>query len=274
MNHLNHRRSASLALLAAATAVLATACTSPGTGTSASGATTSATATASGASAVPSASTAQTTGVAPVSSKGPTPKPTQAAPTTKPAGATGGNGSGGTGTGGTGGNATSDAYAWKHPCDPAKVGIRVEYQQGIGDTRRIIVATNHGSTACGLSYYPSVLVADSRSVGGTSHPTSFASPKVPGGLGGAPYASIHAGTSLYAVIDLDPGHTTSGAVRTFDELDVRAADFMPDAATYDLPLKAHPTDTANPYVKGPILSLYQPSIADAVTQVGTLSDFP
>ena len=262
---MNHRRTASLALLAAATAVLATACTSSGTGTATpAAAAASVTVTASGASgtsATPSAPATQTTGVASVSSKGTAPKPTKVAST-----GTSAKGSGG-------GNATSDAYAWKHPCDPGKVSIQVEYQQSVGDTRRVIVATNHGSTACGLSYYPSVAVADSKSIGGTSHPARFVSPKVPGGLGGAPYASIHAGTSLYAVIDLDPGHTTSGAVRTYDELDVRAADFMPDAATTNHPLKAHPSDPAEPYVKGPVLSLYQPSVADAVTQVGTLSDF-
>ena len=254
---MNARRSIPLALLAAATAVLATACSSTGTGTgaAASGATgaTSAAATA-------SASATGTAGAAPVGSTSQVAKPTQAPTKAAP-------------TAGQGGDASSDAYAWKHPCDPGQVGITVEYRHGVGDTRRVIVATNHGKTACGLSYYPTVAVADSASIGSTSHPARFATPKVPGGLGGAPYASIHAGQSLYAVIDLDPGHTTSGAVRTFDELDVKAADFMPDAVTTNHPVKDEPSGSGNPYVKGPVLSLYQPSLADAVSQVGNLGNF-
>ncbi|MFC1420266.1 DUF4232 domain-containing protein [Streptacidiphilus cavernicola] len=259
---MNVRRSLPLALLAAATAVLTTACSS--TGAAAGAATGGA-----------SASAGQTAGAVPVSSK--TSKtsgsqdvrpsqpatPPQAAPTAKAPG----------GSAGSGGNATSDAYAWKHPCDSGQVTVAVQYQHTIGDTRRVIVATNHGKAACGLSYYPAVSVADSASIGATSGTAKFVTPKVPGGLGGAPYASIHAGQSLYAVIDLDPGHTTSGAVRSFDELDVKSADFMPDAATTNHPLKNEPAGSGNPYVKGPILSLYQPSLADAVAQVSDLGDF-
>lgn len=252
---MNARRSIPLALLAAATAVLATACSS-GSGTGASASTPGASVAASSASA--SAPAPQTAGAVPVSSKGPAaPEPTRAATTGKAAG----------------GNATSDAYAWKHPCDPGQVTVAVQYQHSVGATRRVIVATNHGSAACGLSYYPTVEATDSKSVGPNSHPTVFVSPKVPGGLGGAPYASIHAGQSLYAVLDLDPGHTTSGAVQKYDELDVKAADFMPDAATTNHPLRNEPSGGGNPYVKAPVLSLYQPSVADAVTQVSDLGNF-
>ena len=252
---MNARRSIPLALLAAATAVLATACSSTGTGATA---TTPGTSVAATAASTASASASQTAGAAPVSSSPAAPRPTQAATTAK-------------GTGG--GNATSDSYAWKHPCDPGQVTVAVRYQHSIGDTRRVIVATNHGSAACGLSYYPAVETADSKTIGPNSHPTHFVSPKVPGGLGGAPYASIHAGRSLYAVIDLDPGRTTSGAVRTYDELEVKAADFMPDAATTNHPVRNEPAGSGNPYVKAPVLSLYQPSIADAVTQVSDLGNF-
>ncbi|MHA6763030.1 DUF4232 domain-containing protein [Streptacidiphilus sp. PAMC 29251] len=259
---MNARRSIPLALLATATALLATACASGAT-TATPGATasTGAAATPTGAAAQPagSRSSAPAPTTEPTSTKPTSTEPTSTKPTTRATG--------------TGGNANSDAYAWKHPCDPGQVSIQVQYQHSIGDTRRVIVATNHGSAACGLSYYPTVAVADSTSVGPTSHPTRFVTPKVPGGLGGAPYASIHAGQSLYAVIDLDPGHTKVGAVRTYDELDVKAADFLPEAATTNHPVKAQPAGRGNPYVKAPILSLYQRSVGDAVSQVGDLSDF-
>jgi hypothetical protein len=254
---MNARRSIPLALLAAATAVLATACSS-GSGTGASASTPGASVAASSAGA--SAPAPQTAGAVPASSKSPAARrPTQTATTGK--------------AGTSGGDADSDAYAWKHPCDPGQITVAVQYQHSVGDTRRVIVATNHGSAACGLSYYPTVEVTDSRSVGPNSHPASFVSPKVPGGLGGAPYTPIHAGRSLYAVLDLDPGHTTSGAVRTYDELDVKAGDFMPDAATTNHPLRNEPSGSGNPYVKGPILSLYRPSVADAVAQVSDLGNF-
>ncbi|MFC1429990.1 DUF4232 domain-containing protein [Streptacidiphilus sp. N1-3] len=259
---MNASRSIPLALLAAATAVLATACgptsttgaTGAGSGTAAPGA--SAPVAGSGSASAPAPASAP----AAVSAR---PAASRSAAPTPPGGK----------APAAGGNAGSDSYAWKHPCDPGQVSIQVEYQHGIGDTRRIIVATNHGSAACGLSYYPAVAIADSGSIGSTSHPARFATPKVPGGLGGAPYTPIHAGSSLYAVLDLDPGHTTSGAVRGYDELDVKAADFMPDAATTNHPVKAQPGNSGNPYVKAPVLSLYRSSIADAVAQVGNLADF-
>ena len=172
-----------------------------------------------------------------------------------------------------GGNGSSDSYAYKHPCDPSQVSVEVRYQHNVGDSRRIIVVSNHGSTACGLSYYPTVAISDSRTVGGNSHPTSFATPKVPGGLGGAPYVPVYAGHSVYAVLDLNPSHSAAGAVTTYDEIDVKASDSMPDAATTNHAVRAQPANSGNPSVKGPLLSLYYANLADAVSQVGNPSNY-
>ena len=256
---MNARRSIPLALLAAATAVLATACAATTTTPGAAG---------TAGSSAPAAAPSQSTGAQPITDRSGTPAPTAGKGRTT--GGTGGTG----GTGSTGsGNGNSDSYAFKHPCDPGQVSVDVQYQHSVGDTRRIIVVTNHGSTACGLSYFPTVSIADSRSVGPNSHPTSFTTPKVPGGLGGAPYTALHAGRSAYAVLDLDPSHSTAGAVQKYDELDVKASDFMPDAATTNHAVRAQPADSGNPYVKAPVLSLYYATVADAVAQAGNPADY-
>lgn len=254
---MNVRRSLPLALTAVATAVLATACAATGTVAAGSGGSASG-------SPQPSTSAAPISGNTGGSSGGTGSSAPATAPT-KSGAATGG-------TGGTG-NAVSDSYAWKHPCDPSQISIEVRYQPSLGSSRRVIVATNHGSAACGLSYFPTVTVGDSTSVGGTSYPTRFVTPKVPGGLGGAPYSPIYAGHSAYAVIDLNPSHTAAGASHQYDELDIQPADFMPHASTTNHTLRAQPANSGNPDVKAPVLSLYQASVADAVKQLNDPSSF-
>lgn len=252
---MNVRRSLPLALTVIATAVLATACSATGTVAGGPGASQSASAGTGAASSAPtSGATGGSTGggAAPISAP------------SKP-----GSGSGTS----AGGNATSDSYAWKHPCAPGQISIEVQYQPSLGTSRRVIVATNHGSAACGLSYFPTVAVSDSSSIGGTSSPARFVNPKVPGGLGGAPYSPIYAGHSAYAVLDLNPSHTAAGASHLYNEIDVLASDFMPNAATTNHPVKAQPAGTGNPDVKAPVLSLYQPTVADAVSQVGNPGNF-
>ena len=160
-------------------------------------------------------------------------------------------------------DAISDSYAWKHPCDPAQLTTKVtENAPGSHDGVRVVTVTNTGPKACGLSYYPAVVISDSTSVGPASHPTRFVQPRPPGGLGGQPYVPVYAGRSQSAAIALNPEHSTDTS-HAFDEIDVRPADFMPYAATVNVSAKDTP-DQANPGVHDPVVTLYYATAAEAV----------
>ncbi|MEZ0090643.1 DUF4232 domain-containing protein [Streptacidiphilus sp. EB129] len=263
-------RTLPLALLAAATAVLATAC-SGGAATSASGSAPSSAVT-SGASG--GASTASTGGSG--SGGG-----AQTAAPISNGGSNGGSGSGSNGGsaggsgGSAGGNGSSDSYAYKHPCTSDQVTVAVRYQASVGTTRRVITVTNHGGSACGMSYYPDVSIganASAATSGDGTMPGSLTA-KAPGGLGGAPYDPLYAGQTQYSVVDLNPGHSSAGTSRSYDTLAVRADDSWANAVIQNDPVRAQPANSGNPEVKDPRVSLYYTSLGTATAQVAVSGNY-
>ncbi|MEY9874356.1 hypothetical protein ABH931_003851 [Streptacidiphilus sp. MAP12-33] len=172
----------------------------------------------------------------------------------------GGGGTGGTtgGSGGSGGgDATSDSYAYKHPCSPQQLSIHVTTRAG-APSQRVIAVRNSGARSCGLSYYPLVSLDKSQAPDGAT----AVKPLVPGGLGGPPAFPVYAGRTAYAVIDLDPSGATSGTVAGINELNVLAdGDHMPNADTLNFPLGS------GALVLKPKLGLYESSVADAVSSM-------
>ncbi|QMU72403.1 DUF4232 domain-containing protein [Streptacidiphilus sp. P02-A3a] len=258
------RRILPLALLAAATTLALTACGgASGSGANAAG---------SGASASAPASAAPSGGV----SAGTTGGSTSAAPHSS--GATGGGSGGGSGSQGSssggsgttgnpissgGGNGSSDSYAYRHPCTADQLSTKVSYDAQLGVTKRLIAVTDTGSAACGLSYYPVVAIDNSSSVNNPQGTVQTVQPKVPSGLGGAPYYALYAGQTAYAVVDLDPSHSTAGAGRAYDELSVIPTDSLPDADSVESRIVEEGGGTGNPYVAAPFLGLYESSVSAA-----------
>lgn len=227
-------------------ALALTACQPDGTGVSA-GPTVSPTTASSPAPTASPASTAPTTGT-PTSARTAPAAPT---PSASP------HGPSRTGSGGTSGDATSDAYAFTHPCAPQQLAVHVTRRQG-APSQRVIEVRNNGSRACGLSYYPLVTLGNAKAADGSR----AVKPLIPSGLGGPPAFPVHAGRTVYAVLDLDPGHATRGTVPGIDELTVLPdGDHMPNAATLDFPLG----DPA--LVLKPKLGLYRDDVADAVASM-------
>lgn len=177
----------------------------------------------------------------------------------------GGSGTKGTASGssgpaarsGGGDNATSDSYAYKHPCSSGQLSVHV-VTRAAAPTQRVIEVRNTGASSCGLSYYPRIYLAD-------SHAADFSHavrPLVPSGLGGAPAYPVYAGRTAYAVVDLDPSGATNGTVKGIDELDVLAdGDHMPNADTLNFPLGS------GTHVLKPKLGLYHATVADAVASM-------
>lgn len=155
--------------------------------------------------------------------------------------------------------ATSDSYAFTHPCAAQQLTVRVTRISG-APSQRVISVRNNGSRSCGLSYYPLVSLDNAKAAGG-GHTVR---PIIPSGLGGAPAYPVYAGHTAYAVIDLDPSGATAGTVPGVDELNVLAdGDHMPDAATLNFPLD----DGA--LVLKPKLGLYRSNVGDAVSSMRT-----
>ncbi|MFI0937530.1 DUF4232 domain-containing protein [Streptomyces sp. NPDC021020] len=156
-----------------------------------------------------------------------------------------------------GGDATSDSYAFTHPCTPQQLSVHVTGRSG-APSQRVIAVRNTGSRSCGLSYYPLVYLDNAKAPNGEK----AVHPMIPSGLGGAPAYPVYAGTTTYAVIDLDPSGATTGTVPGIDELNVLPdGDHMPNAATLNFPL---PATTS---VLHPKLGLYRTTVADAVTSM-------
>ncbi|MEZ0090225.1 DUF4232 domain-containing protein [Streptacidiphilus sp. EB129] len=247
MNAKSLKSALSSAVVLALGALALTAC-QPGTtgtaaGSSLSSAPSSPTSGASGATGATGA-----TGAAPISA------PSASAPSH--GGGTGGTGSGGNGTGGngSGGNATSDSYAYKHPCSPQQLSVHVT-RRSAAPSQRVIAVRNTGALSCGLSYFPLVFLDNAHAANGSQ----AVKPLIPSGLGGAPAYPVYAGQTAYAVIDLDPSGATTGTVAGVDELNVLSdGDHMPNAATLNFPLG----DGA--LVLKPKLGLYSGNVADAV----------
>ena len=181
----------------------------------------------------------------------------QPSPSTSPHGGTGG-GTGGTGgTGGSGGDATSDSYAYKHPCAPQQLSVHV-VRRSAASSQRVIEVRNNGTRSCGLSYFPLVYLDSAHAANGSQ----AVKPLIPSGLGGAPASPVYAGRTVYAVIDLDPSAATTGTVPGVDELNVLAdCDHMPNAATLNFPLGG------GALVLKPKLGLYCDNVADAVSSM-------
>lgn len=257
------RRILPLALLAAATTLALTACGG------ASG--TSANAAGSGASASSSASSAASGAASGGAAGGSSAAPHSSGAAGSGSGSQGAS-SGGSGTAGNpissssgGGNASSDSYAYRHPCTADQLSTKVSYDSQLGVTKRLIAVTDTGSAACGLSYFPVVAVDNSASVNNPQGTVQTVQPKTPAGLGGAPYYALYAGRTAYAVIDLDPTHSTAGASRAYDELSVIATNSLPDADSVENKIVEEGGSTGNPYVKAPFLGLYESSASAAAS---------
>jgi hypothetical protein len=167
------------------------------------------------------------------------------------------HGSTGGGTGAGGGDATSDSYAYKHPCSAGQLSVHVT-RRADAPSQRVVAVRNTGSRSCGLSYFPLVYLDQSHA----ANAAGAVKPLVPGGLGGAPAYPVYAGRTAYAVIDLDPSGASSGTVAGIDELNVLAdGDHMPNADTLNFPLGS------GALVLKPKLGLYESTVADAVTSM-------
>jgi hypothetical protein len=163
----------------------------------------------------------------------------------------------GGGSGGSGGDATSDSYAYQHPCAPQQLSVHV-VRRSAAPSQRVIEIRNKGSRSCGLGYFPLVSLDNAKAADGSQ----AVRPLIPSGLGGAPAFPVHAGRTAYAVIDLDPSGATTGTVSGIDELNVLPdGDHMPNAATLNFPLG----DGA--LVLKPKLGLYRDTVADAVSSM-------
>ncbi|MDH6131951.1 hypothetical protein P3T37_001336 [Kitasatospora sp. MAA4] len=249
----NRRRILSLALLAAATTLALTACDGPnGSGS---------TAAAGGSGTVSSSPSSAATPVAPAGAGSHAPQSTApissshrptSTPTTLP-----------TSPGNS--DATSDSYAAKHPCAMDQLSLKTVYDAQLGATRRLIEVTDTGSTACGLDAYPLVAIEKASTINVGNGQAENVQPSVPNGSGGAPGYPLHAGRTAYAVVDLDPSHSTTGASRDYDELAVIASSDLPNADELDTKLTEEGGSAGNPYVKSPLLGLYRDTIAAAAT---------
>lgn len=207
---------------------------------------------------------------APGDTAAPASPPPASAPT--PAG-TASKGSGGSGrasgsAGGTSGSgdtyAVDDSYAWKHPCSSRQITVRL-VRRASAPTQRVIEVRNNGARSCGLSYYPRVVLWNAESATGGVTVT----PLVPDGLGGPPATALYAGTTAYAVIDLDPSGATEGTAFGVDEMNVLAnGDHMSSRETLRFPLGS------GAHVLKPKLGLYRDNIPDAVTSMDSANIHP
>jgi hypothetical protein len=263
------RRILPLALLAAATTLALTAC-GGATGTSASGAGTVAAPTASSSGAASGAASVGASGAASAGAGAASSAASASATPSRASTGGQGGGNGGAAVGSPissnsgGGDASSDSYAYKHVCQAGQLSLKVSYDAQLGPTKRLIAVTDTGSKACGLSYYPVVAIDNSATVNSRTVPVETVQPKVPSGLGGAPYYALYSGRTAYAVVDLDPSHSTAGAARIYDALTVIANENLPLAEAHDTTIVEEGGGTGNPYVKSPFLGLYESSIAGAV----------
>ncbi|MFE4974137.1 hypothetical protein ACFRAR_18760 [Kitasatospora sp. NPDC056651] len=157
-------------------------------------------------------------------------------------------------TGGGGAAGGDESYAYTHSCKGDVVTVKVSTRAGAPD-QRVIEVHNPGSTYCGLSYYPLVVIGKAAAADRSDN----VAPLVPGGLGGPPAYALAPGKSTYAVIDLNPG---SGVSRDWDELNVLADDQMPNAYTHNFPLGA-----GAKVGKQPKLGLYRETVEGAASSV-------
>ncbi|MEE4546916.1 DUF4232 domain-containing protein [Streptomyces sp. V4-01] len=156
-----------------------------------------------------------------------------------------------------GGYATSDSYAWKHPCSSRQLSVHL-VRRASAPTQRVIEVRNNGARSCGLSYYPHVVLWDAESATGGVTIT----PLVPDGLGGPPASALHAGRTAYAVVDLDPSGATKGTAAGVDAMNVLAdGDHMSSRETVRFPLGA------GAHALRPKLGLYEDTTPDAVASM-------
>lgn len=202
-----------------------------------------------------------------------TPASTPTATPSKGSGSPGGSGaqhtpgSGGAATpsgDGDGGYATSDSYAWKHPCSSRQISVHLA-RRAAAPTQRVIEVRNNGARSCGLSYYPHVVLWNAQSATGGVTVT----PLVPDGLGGPPASALYAGRTAYAVVDLDPSGATRGTAPGVDEMNVLAdGDHMSSRETVAFALGA------GAHVLRPKLGLYEDTVANAVASMESANIHP
>ncbi|WP_441245077.1 DUF4232 domain-containing protein [Kitasatospora sp. McL0602] len=245
------RRILPVTLLTVATALVLTACGgASGTGTVAASPAASSVSTPT---AQPTAPTGAPSGTAHPSPSHSSPRPVAAS--TKATGSS-------TSTGSTAGT-DSDAYAYAHPCAGERVSVKAGYDAQLGTTKRLIQVTNTGSTACGLSFYPTVAIDRSSTVRGGSGEVQTVQPAVSNDLGDGEGYPLQAGRTAYAVVDLNPTHSTTGGSRQYDELSVVASTKLPNAYTVSTMIAEQGGTPGNPYVKTPFLGKYSDTVADA-----------
>ncbi|KOV57980.1 hypothetical protein [Streptomyces sp. MMG1121] len=156
-------------------------------------------------------------------------------------------------------DATLDSYAYKHPCAAEQLAVSAKSLDS-SPNQYVVSVANHGKAACGLSSYYPVVDLGSKDAADRSHDIR---PLVPGGLGGAPAVPVHAGHTVYAVLDTDP-IGAKGSNGGFDEINVLADKSFPNADTLNFPLA-----TGAIVVRHPKLGLYRNSISDAVASMRT-----
>ena len=188
-------------------------------------------------------------------SSAPAQSPPPAAPSS-PSSATSAGTGGGSGSQ-SGSDATSDAYAYHHPCTSAQLSVSL-VRRAAAPTQRIIEVRNLGTRSCGLSYYPRVGLYNGDSA--TGDPSVKVA--VPDGLGGPPATPVYAGRTAYAVIDLDPSGDTEHAVADINTMNVLPdGDHMSSRYTHRFRLGA------SDHVLDPKLGLYETTVARAVDSV-------
>lgn len=192
--------------------------------------------------------------------------PSGPAATAAPTRGTGGTGAGNSGSGSGspgGGDATSDSYAYRHPCTSAQLSVHL-VPRAAASTQRIIEVRNLGTRSCGLSYYPQVVLYNGDSA--TGDPS--VKPEVPEGLGGAPASPVYAGRTAYAVIDLDPSGDTHPAAM------INTMNVLPDgwhmSSRYTRRFRLGTGDR----VVDPKLGLYERTVADAVDSLHSVGPTP
>ncbi len=159
---------------------------------------------------------------------------------------------------------TSDSYAWKHPCAGKQLTVRVVGRPS-APTQRVIEVRNNGKDSCGLSYYPHVVLRSPK----PAPDFPAITPLVPDGLGGPPATPLHAGRTLYAVIDLDPSGATKGSASGNNVITVLAdGDHMSPRDTLTFPLGP------DARILTPKLGLYRSTLTDAVTSMRSANIHP
>ncbi|MFH8725614.1 hypothetical protein [Streptomyces termitum] len=148
-----------------------------------------------------------------------------------------------------GGVNDTEAYAYAHPCAMTQLSLEVRPS----GTLRIIEVTNMTADACLLDPLPAVDLGDQNNSGQDRN----IHPLIPGGVGG-PGHVLRAGTTAYAVLDINPARRTGGTEEDVNEMNVLLSPSqMPNADTRVFRLGPAAG------VFAPRLGLYRATVAEA-----------